>query len=345
MRRRVVLVGLATLGVLAVPALAAAASGEITPAKPLTLSLEGPATIPITVRVIPTTKAKQVPELWLDLLLDGKKIRRVGGPPNATVALSIKVPAGTHVAEIRAKDPRIASASVAWTLPTASVAAAKTPSSPPPAAKAAPAVTPPTATVAVPSPASTPASSNARPATASAGGDGRWIEVGALFYTRVSALRYQPAAPGISVTGLEALPGRPVAVGASIGWRHMAGKRAQSDYAGRVLPSYVVDVDAVPMEGIARGLRPAGAWTGWVEGGIGAEFAKSSYARADLVPTHRIENDWAFTGSLRAGASRPLGGGTLGISIGARAARHAFRDHNFEVLHGVETQVAWGKRF
>ena len=88
-----------------------------------------------------------------------------------------------------------------------------------------------------------------------------------------------------------------------------------------------------------------GSWTGRAQGGLGLELARSSYENAGDVPRRSRENDWAPTASLGLSAARPLAGGQLAAGIGTRFARHAFAAHSFEVLHGVELSVAYGRSF
>ena len=92
-------------------------------------------------------------------------------------------------------------------------------------------------------------------------------------------------------------------------------------------------------------MKVLGSLDAFVQFGLGLEYARSSFAKADDVPPRWRENDWAPTVSLGTGANRPLLGGRLGVRVGARFARHAFAAHDFELLHGVETSVVWGKNF
>jgi len=310
---------LLAVDVLLVSGIASAASGTADAKKPVAIQLEGPATFPLKVTLAPAGGGKPGSPAWVDLFLDGAKLKRVSGVAGVQFTVSLAVPAGVHHYEIRSEDPRVASAALEWNEPA-----------------------PKTAVAAVPTPAATPA---AKPAAATPPLERvRRIEAGALVYTRFSALRYSPLAPGIALSAW--MPVAPsIEVGASTGWRHMAGARSAGDYSGRVLPEYVVDIDAFPIEAVARYSLPRAAWLLFSQVGAGAELARSDFSRADLVPTGHIENDWAATFSGRVGARRPLGAGMLGISLGARSSRHAFRDHAFDVLHGTETQISWDRSF
>lgn len=174
------------------------------------------------------------------------------------------------------------------------------------------------------------------------------VEAGAVGYVRWAAKRFDPVAPGISVSVLRPIGARgpgDLAVGASTGWRHHTGGRTFEEYRGRVLAPYVADVDAVPIEIIARGTRPMGGTAVLVQAGLGLEYARSSFAKTDDLPRRWRENDWAPTASLAAGAERSLGGGMLGVRVGGRLARHAFTAHDFEILHGVESTLSWRRSF
>ena len=255
----------------------------------------------------------------------------------AGLLISVGASATGTAAAAPAKAAPTPTPAAAKATPTPSAAKAK--STPAPAAAKAT----PTPAVAKATPAPTPAVAVGPPAAARVE-KGRTVEIAALVYTRFSALRYSPIAPGFALSLWK--PVAPaIEVGASTGWRHMSGRRSAGDYNGRVLPEYVVDIDAIPLEAVARLSRPQGRWSLFAQGGAGAEFARSDFASADRVPRRRIQNNWAATFSARVGASKPLGQGRLGISLGARSSRHAFRDHDFDVLHGVETELGWSRPF
>jgi hypothetical protein len=298
---------------------ARAETGDAAAKKPLAVTLDGPATVPVAVTVKPaTTKAgaKAPMTLWVDIYLDGAKLKRVNGPPGAEASLSLTVPAGTHLYEFRADDPASASASIRWTAP----------------AKAPVEAVAPVAPVPTPAPVAAMASTGKVPMT---------LDVGVLVYTRMSNPIYGAVAPGISLALFRPLGG-PLSAGVGASWRHMSAKRTFADYNGRVLAPYVLDVDAVPLEALGRYSIPAGTWTLDAQGGIGAEFARSNFQKANLAPrARRIENDWAFTASIGGGATRNMGAGTVTVSVAARAARHSFDAHGYDLLHGVETGVSY----
>ncbi len=113
---------------LSVPTLARADSGDAAPKKPLSITLEGPASVPVTVSVKPAPTAKSA-TLWFDIYQDGKGLKRVTVPAGKTGMVNVSVPAGKHVYEFRAEDPNLASATFTWTAgtPASNVAASPAP--------------------------------------------------------------------------------------------------------------------------------------------------------------------------------------------------------------------------
>lgn len=228
----------------------------------------------------------------------------------------------------------------------------KEPASPPVArATASPSASPAPASAVKPVPAKTAAPAATPVASSASGRSSRKsfaVEAGAVGYVRWSAKRFDPVAPGISVSVLRPMgpmgPGE-LAVGAAVGWRHHTGGRTFEEYQGRVLPPYIADVDAFPIEAVGRVTRPFGGVEALLQAGLGLEHARSSFAKTSDLPRRWRENDWAPTASLAAGAERSLAGGKLGVRVGARLARHAFTAHDFEVLHGVESTIAWRRSF
>lgn len=261
-----------------------------------------------------------------------------GGKASTPTGFFVEVPAGTQQWELQLRG----GSGLTGAIRVVPAAAARTPlaaTAPVLARKvvaAAPAVTPavtPTTTP-VPTPSRAPAKSGAVSLEAAAGGYVRW-----------SARRFDPVAFGVGLTALRPVAVDGVSAGAAIGWRHHTGGRTFEEYQGRVLAPYIADIDAVPIEAVARYTRPLGGMTGFAQAGAGLEYARSSYARSDRYPRRVRENDWAPTFSSAAGAQMPLFGGTLGARVGVRFARHAFAAHDFELLHGAETMASWQRSF
>lgn len=312
-------------------AVAHAESGEAARKKPLSISLEGPATVPVTITLkADPAKKPAPPKLWIDIFQDGKGLKRISAAPGKSGATTLNVPAGKHVYEFKAEDPASLSAAISWTAPAKSGTAVA-------------AVTPVATPAATPAPA-TPAA--ATPAAARSGSrDGLAVEGAVLAFARFSEKRYDLAALGISVTALKPVT-ETLSLGGAIGWRHLSGERTFADYQGRVLPPYVLDIDVVPIEMVGRYTRPlSGALSVRGQAGLGLEYAKSSYENASDVPRRTTENDWAPTVSLGLGADRRMAGGTLGATVGMRLARHAFAAHSFDLLHGAELGLGYTRGF
>lgn len=304
-------------------------SGEATRTKPLSITLEGPAKVPVAVSVERDPKAKAAPAtLWFDVYQDGKGLKRLKTVPGKAARLDLDVPAGQHVFEFRLGDPAASKASFTWTAPAAATSA-------PAAANA------PSAASAEPVPAGA-AAAPARDSARRAGGFA-W-EAGLLAYTRFSAKRYEPAAPGFFAVAWRPM-GEAFSIGGGVGLRHMSGERTEADYEDRVLPPYVLTVDVVPIEARARWSRAFSGNALRLDVGAGFELARSSYENAADVPRRTVENDWAPTVSAGAGLGRAMGGGSVGIGAGVRFARHAFAAHDFDLLHGVEVTAGYARGF
>lgn len=113
--------------VFSLPALAHAESGEAAPKKPLSITLEGPATVPLSVSVKPAPAAK-ASTLWFDIYQDGKPLKRVTVPAGKSGTVNVAVPVGKHAYEFRAEDPNLATASFTWTAGIPSTNVASSPS-------------------------------------------------------------------------------------------------------------------------------------------------------------------------------------------------------------------------
>ena len=331
-------------------------------AKPARFRLTGPAKFQVDFRQ--SLKAEERPTVVLSIFAEGKPVQSYRVPAKAgggdwknglkasqATGFLLEVPAGAQVWEFRVKGATEHGGAI---LLVAADKARKPLAATSPVLKASVAVaaaSPSTSPSPVPATSPLPA---ATPVASSASASGRStprslaVEAGAVGYVRWSAKRFDPVAPGISVSVLRPMgpmgPGE-LAVGAAVGWRHHTGGRTFEEYRGRVLPPYIADVDAFPIEAVGRVTRPIGSVEALLQAGLGLEYARSSFTKADDVPRRWRENDWAPTASLAAGAERSLGGGKLGVRVGARLARHAFAAHDFEVLHGVESTIAWRRSF
>lgn len=259
------------------------------------------------------------------------------------VAAAVALPNSAEAGKKKKRAKPASAAATASPKPTATPKAAASPK----AAATPKAATSPKASVTT-KPAASPAaaaSAAANPTAAASRRPRLAVEVGPVGYVRWSARRFDPVAPGLAVTVLRDAGPRGFSFGVGVGWRHHTGGRTFEEYRGRVLPPYVADVEAVPLEGIARYSRPVGRLTSFLQVGGGMEYARSSFARADRLPRRTVENDWAPTFSSALGVELPLAGGQLGTHAGVRFARHAFAAHDFELLHGVEGALTWRKSF
>lgn len=312
-------------------AVANAETGEAARKKPFSVTLEGPASVPVTITLKANPAKKPAPAtLWIDIFQDGKGLKRISAAPGKAGTTTLNVPAGKHVYEFKAEDPASLSAAISWTAPAKGGTAV---------AAATPAATPAAAAPAAPA-------ASAGPVAARSGSRDRLAVEGAvLAFARFSEKRYDLATLGISITALKPINDA-VSVGGAIGWRHLSGARTFDDYQGRVLPPYVLDIDVVPIEMVGRYTRPlSGKLSMRGQAGLGLEYAKSSYENASDVPRRTTENDWAPTYSLGLGADRRMAGGTLGATVGIRFARHAFAAHSFDLLHGAEIGLGYTRGF
>lgn len=246
----------------------------------------------------------------------------------------------------RIKNVAVACISVALLTASFPVAAKEEKKPASPAKKPVPAASPTASPSPSPSPKATPVVVAAAPKAASASSRSSFaVEAGVVGYVRWAAKRYDPVAPGVSVTVLRPIGAGSLSAGPAIGWRHHTGGRTLGEYGGRVLPPYHADVEAVPIEGVARWTGRSGSLRILLQAGGGLEYARSSFVKADETPRRWRENDWAITTSAGAGAQRHLLGGELTVRVGARFARHAFTAHDFELLHGVESTLGWQRSF